>query len=581
MANNWQSFEIKSITAPTKAIKDWVNGIDRIITVIDRFNSIVNDIINVLNAIKIPAVPDPQVAIINSLLSQAQQYVKDFQNIGAYMLPVFPEDIKNINFSSVDNFLNTSKKTLTGMEGGSLTFRDKVVNSFYDEADTHRPNFDDRSIVGGWVYAVDSGEISSFISAFSRLSKFFNFLNGIPLPIADVVGLNAKTFKKSLVLQWSLGLGLEPTSFVIYSKPITDSEFEKIAEIQYDTMKTQYINNVENSLSIKGVNINNNIAYLSKLVPNSYRITIEPQKSCMYEYRVATIYNGNESKNYASVQVAVKQVEITTKANQNSCANLVCTETNEDLVVSCGKDQATATNFNLNTCLAGTTKCEMLTNANCKFNVNDKCTSVINIEEFGYGVPMSGVTTVKTIYKDENGNIIPIPNTCFYNPILCQRGNTAQVCDGYIKEAKPASYPPDWSNFTINSIPYLGGLTESVVKMLESFKTKTVKENDVQVKFTNTLADTADFFKQQLNELKAIIRQLEELSSISVPNGYSLIIPPQRGGIKYFLDQFENATNGPNSGVTGYTMGMVLLVGGPEYLDVFKSFKFIQALFGK
>jgi len=576
----WKHFDVKGITAPVTQIKNVVNGIDKIISVIDTFNQITNNIISVLNSLKLPIIHDPKQALINSLINMLETIVKDFANTGGYILPIFPQDNKGVLLNS-----------FTGLEGGSVKFKNKIVESFSDIYDSHRPQYDDRAMVGGIVLAVDSGNMPSLISSLSSFTKIFNFPE-IPPPVADTIGLNSRSFKNEVLLQWSKGFGIEPTNFIIEAKALGEEKFEIRGIINIETW-----NKEEQAKTRAQLNEDRITEGIGSYIPHGiYRFIDKPEKHTMYTYQISSEYNGKVMGNPATIQAAPQLYEIEKLLSENTCAYVGCQSKNvnvtnasktttvngvttvsgasstisraeQELTFSCEADYTTRLNFNQTTCIKGTTLCEKLLNGNCAFNNGKECTS-------------TGETKEKTIVLNKQGKQQKFPNTHFYNSTRCQKGTTSRYCDGYKKEIQKNSSPPDWTQYTIKSLfPPLVDVLDKTVGMLEGFKGNTAKEDDVQLIFSNTLLSTTDVLKDKLKEIRNLINTINNLFNVSLPNAYILSIPPQRGGVKYFINELNSALDGPNSNEKGYTIGLVMLVGGLDVADINTKWKAINSIF--
>jgi len=192
----------------------------------------VNSIMNTIDAIFGPVISG--LAAVSSLLSIVKAFIKDFalgwltalriaiqyfinevtkliNDIinceGIYILSTLPKP---------SDFKDPNQSILSFFEGGFDGFISKVVASFFDSQDSHRPQITSNETIGGFIIAVDSGSgINNFLNAINSLVKFVDkkILNfGLSAPQnLQAVGQNRRN-----VITWQSPEGLRPGAYEIY-----------------------------------------------------------------------------------------------------------------------------------------------------------------------------------------------------------------------------------------------------------------------------------------------------------------------------------------------------------------------------
>ena len=230
-------------------------------------------------------------------------------------------------------------------------------------------------------------------------------------------------------------------------------------------------------------------------------------------------------------------------------------------------------------CLNGTNKgiCEKYENKRCQYHGGTGCFN-------------SGFT-----YKGENRCV---PNSILFNAIFCQNGSmggtvnffdrslrndpnscikTTGVCAGYtsIDEDTVGAFP-NWSSFTVKA------LIKPIENFIDSLNQWVNREIDAVQKGTSSVADFVDLLGKKIEALEEFIDKLQEIIDIftsifSANAGFHILrIDAGNGGSERIKNMVLTAKGGPDSGSDGFTAGIVILIGGPDF-D--KTWQFLKQIF--
>lgn len=151
--------------------------------------------------------------LLQALKRALQKFINDIIN---YMDQIINgEGLYVLNTLPTRNFL--SKDTLTALEGGFDAFISKVVSSFDDELDSHRPILTEESQVGGMVFvASDTGGVNELLESMKTLMGIFTKDNPdfglVPPENLKAIGENQR-----VAISWTMPMtSISPTGFYIY-----------------------------------------------------------------------------------------------------------------------------------------------------------------------------------------------------------------------------------------------------------------------------------------------------------------------------------------------------------------------------
>jgi hypothetical protein len=235
--------------------------------------------------------------------------------------------------------------------------------------------------------------------------------------------------------------------------------------------------------------------------------------------------------------------------------------------------------FDATKCLNGTNKgiCEKYINKCCAYHNGTGCSNT------GY------------TYKGENRCV---QNSVLFDSTFCQNGSmsgtvnyldrslrndpnscikTTGVCGGYtsIDEQITGMYP-NWTSFSIKA------LIRPIENFIESLNQWVNREIDAIQKGSSTVADFIDLLSKKIEALEEFIDKLQEIINIfqsifSANAGFHILkIEGDSGGVERIKSVITSAKGGPNSGSNGFTAGIVILVGGPDFE---KTWQFLKQLF--
>jgi len=167
----------------------------------------------------------------------------------------------------------------------------------------------------------------------------------------------------------------------------------------------------------------------------------------------------------------------------------------------------------------------------------------------------------KRVVKDEN-----ISFEEFWDPIACQNGTMAQRCDGYtLSDPRPGykGTPPDWISVRVVDIfPFIDAILETMENIIDSLLAGTEKLTDTLVNFINLIQEKIDNLRRFVDKIQNLLDVL--VVDFNIPGLYILEIPFGVGGNEYLKTSIQNATDGPDSDITGYTIGAAFIAGGPS-----------------
>lgn len=235
--------------------------------------------------------------------------------------------------------------------------------------------------------------------------------------------------------------------------------------------------------------------------------------------------------------------------------------------------------FDATKCLNGTNKgiCEKYVNKCCAYHSGTGCSNI------GY------------TYKGEDRCI---QNSVLFDVTFCQNGSmsgtvnyldrslrndpnscikTTGICAGYtsIDEQITGMYP-NWTSFSIKA------LIRPIENFIESLNQWVNREIDAIQKGSSTVADFINLLSKKIEALEEFIDKLQEIINIfqsifSANAGFHILkIDGDTGGVERIKSVITSAKGGPNSGSNGFTAGIVILVGGPDFE---KTWQFLKQLF--
>jgi len=235
--------------------------------------------------------------------------------------------------------------------------------------------------------------------------------------------------------------------------------------------------------------------------------------------------------------------------------------------------------FDATKCLDGTNKgyCEKYENKRCQYHGGTSCLNV------GY------------TYKGENRCV---QNSILFDETFCQNGSnggtvnffdkslrndsnscvkTTGICAGYtsIDEETVGAFP-NWTSFTVKA------LIRPIEDFIESLNQWVNREIDAIQKGTSTVADFIDLLGKKIESLEQFIDKLQEIVNIfqtifSANAGFHILrIDAGNGGVERVKSMVMTAKGGPDSGSNGFTAGVVILIGGPDF-D--KTWQFLKQIF--
>lgn len=206
------------------------------------------------------------------------------------------------------------------------------------------------------------------------------------------------------------------------------------------------------------------------------------------------------------------------------------------------------------------------------------------ILEIHYGYDEETITD-KADPNLENQKIVPedIPFEKFWDVAACQNGTMSQRCDGYSKVFAPGELTglyPNWNAIRIGDILPVEELIGLIEKLLKSLLAGTEKLSNAVVKFIELIQKKIEYIQNVLIRLQEMIDLLDTIFFDA--DLHLLSIPTSKGGNEYLKDSIANAEGGPSSSIDGFTGGVVVTWGAPNFGDpAVKTGEALMKLLGK
>jgi len=154
---------------------------------------------------------------------------------------------------------------------------------------------------------------------------------------------------------------------------------------------------------------------------------------------------------------------------------------------------------------------------------------------------------------------------------------TGGTCTGYtsINEHVTGMYP-DWYSYSVKS------LVKPIEDFIEHLNKWVNSEIDAIQKGTESVTQFIDLLTKKIEALEDFIDTLQQIIDVmkeifSTNAGFHILsIDLKTGGVDRIKQMVQTAKGGPDSGQTGFTAGIVILVGGP---NISATWQFLKLLF--